>query len=184
LRSDAELIGLRGSGESDAFGVLVERHGSTVFRYAYTLTGNADDAQDLVQDAFMTAWRRRREVRVVDGSVLPWLLVTIRNLATNLARKRHRRGDVALDGIDIVDGNVTPHDSVVAREQAEWIDAAISGLTPELREVVTACLVDERPYAAVAADLGLEVATVKKRVSRARARFRAEREPGEEGVRA
>lgn len=184
MRSDAELIGFRGSGESDAFGTLVERHGGALFRYAYALTGNADDAQDLVQDAFMTAWRRRRDVRVVDDSVLPWLLVTIKNLAANLARKRHRHGDVSLDGVEAVDSKATPHDAVVAHEQVEWIDAAISGLTPELREVVTACLIDERPYAAVASDLGLEVAAVKKRVSRARARFRAERERGEEGVRA
>lgn len=184
MTSEAELIGLRGSGESDAFGALVERHGNTLFRYAYTLTGNADDAQDVVQDVFMIAWRKRRDVRVVDGSVLPWLLVTARNHAANLARKHRRRGDVSLEAIDVVDASRAPDDVVLDREQLEWIWATLSGLTPELSAVVVACLVDEKSYADVAADLGLEVAAVKKRVSRARARFRAERERGEEGVRA
>lgn len=182
MTSEAELIGLRGSGESEAFGALVERHGNTVFRYAYTLTGNADDAQDVAQDAFMTAWRKRRDVRVVDGSVLPWLLVTARNHAANLARTRQRRGDVPLDSTDVVDSTRTPHELVLDREQLEWIGSTLSGLTPELRQVVVACLIDEQSYADVAADLGLEVTAVKKRVSRARAQFRAERERGEEGV--
>ncbi|MGC4174481.1 RNA polymerase sigma factor [Demequina sp.] len=184
MTSEADLIGHRGSGESDAFGVLVERHGNAVFRYAYTLTGNADDAQDLVQDVFMTAWRKRREVRLVDGSVLPWLLVTARNHAANLARKHLRRGDVPLDGMDVVDGARGPQDAVLDREQVEWIWAAISDLTPDLGTVVVSCLVDEKPYADVATELGLEVTAVKKRISRARARIRAQRERGEEGVKA
>lgn len=184
MTSEAELIGLRGSGESDAFGVLVERHGNTVFRYAYSLTGNADDAQDIAQDVFMTAWRKRRDVRVVDGSVLPWLLVATRNHSANLGRKHRRRGETSLDAIEVVDTTRAPHDALLDREQLEWIWATISGLTPDLGAVVVACLVDEKSYTDVAADLGLEVNAVKKRVSRARARLRAEREHGQEGVRA
>ena len=184
MTSEAELVGLRGSGETDAFGALVEQHGNTVFRYAYSLTGDPDDAQDVVQEVFMTAWRKRRDVRLVDGSVLPWLLTTTRNHAANLARKRRRRGDVSLDGVEVVDASREPHDLVLDREQLDWIEATLSGLAPQLSEVVVACLVNERPYAEVAAELGLEITAVKKRVSRARAKLRAERGREEQGVRA
>lgn len=183
MKSEAELVGHRGDGEADAFAALVERHGDTVLRYAFTLTGNAHDAEDVTQDTFMAGWRRRRDIRLVDGSMLPWLLVTARNHASNLSRKRLRRGDQPLHGVEAVSVSPTPLAVLLDREQREWIEASIRDLTPELRTVVVSCLLNERPYQEVASELGLEVSAVTKRISRARARLRAERERGEEGVR-
>lgn len=183
MTSEAELVGHRGRGEADAFDVLVERYGQTLFRYAYTLTQNADDAQDITQETFMTAWAKRRDVRIVDGSVLPWLLVTTKQHASNFYRKRARRGDEPLGARDAVDTSRTPFELVVDREHLEWIESTISNLSPDLRHVVVACLIEERSYQDVASELGLEVSTVTKRVSRARARLRDQRDPGAEGVR-
>jgi len=182
LESDGELIAQRGRRESDAFGVLVDRYGDALFKYAYVLTHNADDAQDLVQETFVTGWRRRRDVRIVDGSVLPWLLVTCRNHAANLDRKRRRHGDVPLDHVNAPDTAHSPLEQVLHREQADWIASALEALTPDVRRVVDACLIDGRAYRDVADEFGLEVATVAQRIHRVRARLRAQRDGREEGV--
>jgi RNA polymerase sigma-70 factor (ECF subfamily) len=79
-------------GDGVAFAALFDLHRSRAFRHAYRLLQDADDAEDTVAVAFMELWRSRHRVRVVDGSVLPWLLVTVANTARNLsrARRRHR----------------------------------------------------------------------------------------------
>ncbi len=83
--------GLEGDGA--AFGRLFDLHRDRVFRHACRLTESRQDAEDLVASTFLELWRRRERVRVVDGSVLPWLLVTATNLSRNALRgtRRYRR---------------------------------------------------------------------------------------------
>ncbi|MGY4541330.1 DNA-directed RNA polymerase specialized sigma24 family protein [Arthrobacter sp. UYNi723] len=58
-------------GQGDAFGVLYDRHRDRVFRHAYRLCGNHHDGEDIMAGAFLELWRRRKHVRVVEGSILP-----------------------------------------------------------------------------------------------------------------
>src|ERR1700691_3428682 len=76
--------------DGGAFAVIFDQHHSRVFHHALRMTANVHDAEDVTAGAFLELWRRRRSVRVVDGSVLPWLLVTTTNLARNLARGLRR----------------------------------------------------------------------------------------------
>ena len=79
-------------GEGNCFGVLFDRHRDRVFRLACRLVDKRRDAEDVTATAFLELWRRRRDVRLVDGSVLPWLLVTTSNVARNVGRAtRHYR---------------------------------------------------------------------------------------------
>ncbi len=82
---------LRGDGR--AFGALFDRHRDRVFRHASRVAQTQHDAEDVVASAFLELWRRRGAVRLVNGSVLPWLLGTTTNLARNSARgtRRYRR---------------------------------------------------------------------------------------------
>jgi DNA-directed RNA polymerase specialized sigma24 family protein len=77
-------------GEGEAFGLLFDRHRDRVFRHAYRLAGERHDAEDIMSTAFLELWRRRLKVRMVDGSVLPWLLVTTTNVARNSKRSAFR----------------------------------------------------------------------------------------------
>ena len=80
-------------GDGEAFGTLYDRHRDRVFRHAYRLSGNHHDAEDVMAAAFLELWRRRAKVRIVDGSIVPWLLVTTTNMARNNGRaaRRYRR---------------------------------------------------------------------------------------------
>lgn len=77
-------------GEGEAFAVVFDLHRERVYRHALRLNGNAHDAEDVTAGAFLELWRRRTSVRLVDGSVLPWLLVTTTNLSRNAARSLRR----------------------------------------------------------------------------------------------
>lgn len=78
------------AGDGDAFGQLFDLHHDRVFRHAWGLAGNRQDAEDVIASAFLELWRLRQRVRLVDGSVLPWLLATTTNVGLNAARSRRR----------------------------------------------------------------------------------------------
>lgn len=78
------------TGDGVAFASLFDRHRDRVFGLACRLVPTRHDAEDVAASAFLELWRRRAEVRVVDGSVLPWLLVTTTNVGRNAARGTRR----------------------------------------------------------------------------------------------
>jgi DNA-directed RNA polymerase specialized sigma24 family protein len=71
--------------DGDAFGALFDLHRDRVYRRARGLLEATHDAEDVTAAAFFELWRRRGSVRL-DSSVLPWLLVTVVNLARNVHR--------------------------------------------------------------------------------------------------
>lgn len=100
-------------GDGAAFGELFDRHKDRVFRHAYRLLRNVPDAEDASATAFLELWRRRRHVRVVDGSILPWLLVTTTYVSRNLQRSASRYRAV----IDAL-----PRDSAESDTAARYLD--------------------------------------------------------------
>ena len=69
-------------GDGVAFAAIFDRHGDRVWRHAWRLMQHRQDTEDVTAAVFAEAWRKRSRVRIVDDSVLPWLLAT----ATNCAR--------------------------------------------------------------------------------------------------
>jgi RNA polymerase sigma-70 factor (ECF subfamily) len=78
------------AGQADAFGNLFDRHRDRVFRHGCRFVDTREDAEDVLALAFLELWRLRKRVRLVDGSVLPWLLATTTNVALNHRRGVHR----------------------------------------------------------------------------------------------
>src|SRR5262247_2666410 len=85
-------------GDSEAFRALVEPHSRTVFRLAFRMTGNEQDAEDVVQDSFLRAYRQlgRFEARANFGT---WLYRIAANSALNLLREKHSRGHGKMDAL-------------------------------------------------------------------------------------
>jgi len=88
--SDQAAVARVRAGDEDAFRVLVERHSRQLFRLAYRMTGNEQDAEDVVQEAFLRAYRQvgRFEAR---SSVGTWLYRIAANCAIDLMRRRPHR---------------------------------------------------------------------------------------------
>lgn len=171
--SDSEDVGrLRRRSDIEAFARLFDRHSAAVFRYAAAISGDRQHAEDILQETFLTLWRRRKEVEVHGSSVLPWLLVTGRNHARNLERRLQRQGETRLLVDHDTPTHADPGDIVVQRAALHAIAETVAGLSPTDRALVEACILDDLPYRDAAARVGLTPSATARRVQRIRLRFR------------
>jgi len=162
--------------DDDAFVDIFDKHRDRVFRHALRMTANIHDAEDVTAGAFLELWRRRKAVRVVDGSVLPWLLVTATNLARNLTRglRRYRTLIAALPRAE-----VTRSAEDVALEQIEEFEIAakvrdaLSGLSPSDAALITLIMFEHYSPAQAATALGITDGAARTRLHRARTRMAA-----------
>lgn len=173
---EEELWQATAVGDEATFTNLFDRHARAVYNHAFRLTGSWALAEDVTQEAFLVAWRRRGTVRSVDGSMLPWLLV----VATNVARTQSRSARRWLALLRRIPAPRPGGDADLADEVAGRLDderrmaevlAAVWRLPRAEREAVALCLWSGVSYAEAAAALGISEVAVRSRVSRARARL-------------
>lgn len=159
------------SGSGEAFGRVFDAHRDRVYRHALRLVDTTHEAEDVTAIAFLELWRRREDVRVVNGSVLAWLLVTTSNVARNQRRaaRRYRRFLEALP---------RPEEVPDAAETALALDLD-SGLRDALRtlrgpdlHLLTLVALEDLPIADAAAAIGITPAAAKTRVHRIRVQLR------------
>jgi len=169
--SDAALWLEVTSGTSSSFDVIYDRYRRQVFRKAYMLTADVGDAEEVMAMVFLEAWRRRGEVRIVDGSLLPWLYATTGMISMNVERSKRRfkaavqKLPAALPAPDIA---IAVAETIDGLEQLSAIRDALQRLNPRERIVVQLCLIDELPLRQAAEVLDLPIGTVKSRLHRAR----------------
>jgi len=162
-----------GAFDADSFEVLYDRYAPAVARFAWSVSLSNEAAQDLLQETFLTAWDKRRQIRLVNGSVLPWLLTTCRNHARNHARRERKWQDL----LELREESVAedPHGGDAA-EDLRWALDSLAGLPPGERAVTELCVLHGLSYREAGERLGLSETTVGKRLQRARARLREESE--------
>lgn len=166
---DSELLRRSASGDQRAFAVLFDAHVESVTKYAWALADSRSDVHDIVQDTFVTAWRRAGSIRLGGSSVLPWLLVTCRNHVRNQSRTSRRRREVPLSSA-MPDADADPQSQ--ARTQLRWVLDEIGMLDDDDRAICQLCLVEGASYAQAAEEVGRSVAFVGKRLQRAKERMR------------
>lgn len=159
-----------------AFAEYVEPEIDVLLRVARTLTGGWADAEDLVQDTLIRAYRA---LDSFDGAhPRAWLLTILRN--TNINSRRRQRPDL-LDDSDSLERHppafgaretLSPEQALTDRELGEALHRAVAALDPKFSTVLLLVDVDELSYAEAADVLGVAVGTVTSRLSRARKRLR------------
>jgi RNA polymerase sigma factor (sigma-70 family) len=175
-------------GDGEAFGALFDRHRDRVFRHACRLAQSRHDAEDVVASAFLELWRRRREVRLVERSVLPWLLVTATNLGRNTARgtRRYRqfleRLPRAPEQPDVADVALGTHALGVDAQ----LRTGLRALSKTDAQLFVLVALEGYPVTAAAEHLGLSVSGARARLHRVRTRLRAQlddsqRRPDQQG---
>jgi RNA polymerase sigma-70 factor (ECF subfamily) len=181
MDGDDALLARLAADPDSAFADLVTAHQDRLFSIALRLLGDARDAEEVVQDAFVRAYRALHEYepeRVRELRLRPWLVA----IAVNQARNRRRRlADLrppasltaaVATGFEPVDGARTPHEHAAAADEAAELGAALLALAPALRAPIVLRHVAGLSLAETAAALDRPEGTVKAQVHRGLARLR------------
>ena len=176
MSEDAEDWGLVLEGDGEAFGRIFDRRKAQVRRQARRLLDRNADVEDVVAVVFLETWRRRYDAKLVDGSLLPWLLATALNVARN-SRRNSRRYEGFLAGLPQPLPASDPADAFGDRP----VLIALRGLPLPDQQVLTLCVLEGWSERDAAAALGVAPGTVKSRLHRAKRRL-AQRVGGSVGV--
>lgn len=145
------------------------------FRLALRLTADEEDARDVVQDAYLRAYRGLRKFRG-DARFTTWLYRITANCAANHTGRRTRHRHDPLDGrenLEDLQPSANPERSAELGALRHDLDQAIAELPPRLRAVVVLRDVYDLPHEAIATELGITESAAKVRLHRARLRLRA-----------
>jgi len=178
---DEELAARAAAGDEPAFEEIVARYQARAYRLAHRLAGSEGDAQDVLQDAFLSAYRSLRSFRG-DSRFSTWLFRIVTNAALMQRRARRRHPTEPLDAfLPRFDANGAhlgePLELQVAAQAEDLLDrqllaakaqAGIDRLPDLYRETFVLRDLEEMPTAEVADVLGIEPAAVRQRVHRAR----------------
>ena len=178
----AAVLARARQGDSDAFRALVERHSRSVFRLAFRITGNEQDAEDVVQESFLRAYRQlgRFESRANFGT---WLYRITANCAVDLMRSKQARHDVArgesLDeaAMDLRSDVPGPERLTESTEIERRVSDAMAALSPLERAAFTLRHYEGRTIDEISRTLGLGTSAAKHSVFRAVKKLRAALEP-------
>ena len=172
---EAQLILAAQQGDLEAFNALVLRYQNKVYSVCYRVMGDAASADDGTQEAFINAFRRLETYK--GGNFQAWLLRVATNTCYDLLRYQKRRpathiddlpGGDTDDGPPIPDTLNTPEEAAQQTELSEAIQNCINGLSDDQRVVLVMSDVEGYGYQDIADVTGVQLGTVKSRLSRAR----------------
>lgn len=177
---DEDLIRAATDGDEEAFRGLMERYRNRSYGVALGIVGDPDEAQDVLQDAFVKAWYRLKDFRF-GSNFYTWFYRLLVNQAIDRWRKRSRGATVPLDESWLSEGASppdtaaypkTPEELAGNRELVEGMTRAIAALPEYHRTVVLLREVDGLAYEEIAQVLDCSVGTVMSRLHYARAKLR------------
>jgi RNA polymerase sigma factor (sigma-70 family) len=171
--AEAELVSRARRGDGAAFGALVDAYADVAFRTAYLVTGDASEAEDAAQEAFVKAYRALDRFR--EGSPFrPWLLRIVGNTARNRRRSAGRRLGLRLRAqaeTPIGAAAPSPESELIREERRRALLDAVDALPVDDRLVIGARYFLDLSEGEIASLAGVARGTVKSRLFRARRRL-------------
>jgi RNA polymerase sigma-70 factor, ECF subfamily len=183
-QTDAATVALARDGDSEAFRALVERHSRAVYRLAHRMTGSTQDAEDVVQETFLKAYKQlgRFESR---ANFSTWLHRIAVNCSIDLIRARPHR-ETGHDGADldqfgaedrIHTGSASPERLMLSTEVQERVTSALSSLSAMERAAFALRHFEGQSIDEISRALGLKVNATKHSIFRAVKKMRVALEP-------
>jgi RNA polymerase sigma-70 factor (ECF subfamily) len=168
LDTDSALLGRIADGDQTAIAELYDRLAPVAFGLALRMVGEADTAQDVLQEALMRVWRRSEHYDRTRGTARAWFLRIVRNVAIDLLRARagvartEQRG--AAEASHHAPPIEQPEDAVDRAEQAARVRAALDDLPREQRRTIEIAYFEGLSHAEIAARENTPLGTVKTRI--------------------
>jgi RNA polymerase sigma-70 factor, ECF subfamily len=161
------------------FEALVLPHLDAAYRFARWLSRSPSDAEDIVQEAVLRAFRAFDALRGTDAK--PWLLTIVKNCHLTALKQQQRRAFVPLpEEEDVKDGHAMiattpdPESTSIRRDEERTLDRLMSALPEEQREVLVLREIEELDYREIATIANIPIGTVMSRLARARAALKAQ----------
>ncbi len=181
-QTDSVLVQRARKGEYEAFEELFERHRTLVYRFAYQMVPRRDDAEDIVQEAFVRAYQNLDRYRD-EAKFTTWLLRIVTNLCTDQARMNQRRHTLEqkeanrqLDWMT-VGSFENAQENLEEAQRHSTLRRALNALPEHHRAAIVLRDLEEREYPEIAKILGCTVGGAKLRVLRARRALKQRLEP-------
>jgi len=180
--SDTVLLEQCKSGDQQAWNTLIHRCEKSVYKFAYSLCRNQDEAGDIAGQVFLRLYQSLSTFRA-ESSFTSWLFRIVRNTYLDLCVRPAHRNHLSLDagpatgkepsvGWDIMDPAPGPESLCLERETREMLSNAIRHLPDYQRQVLQMYHSEGKSYEEIAEATGLSIGTVKSRLNRARTMLR------------
>ena len=174
--NEKELIARLQARDEAAFEELIRQYEKKVYALCVRMCGNAEDAEEAAQDAFLALWRGIDRFRQ-ESSLSTWIYRLASNACIDLMRRKKKgAGSVSLDDeelfVDAVDPAPQPHEEAERRETQRLLQEGLLSLPAEYRSILLLREIEGLSYSEISAALDLELGTVKSRISRGRTLLR------------
>lgn len=166
--TDGACITLAQQGDRNAFGTLVRRYQTPVYRFVLRMVGSHDEAMELTQDIFVKAWQALPAWQP-EAQFRTWLFHIASNTAMDALRRRKIVEFVPLEeDYDAPHAGAGPEAQLQAKQRIRALEASLQRLPPDQREIVLLREVEGMSYGEIGATLRISAGTVKSRLARAR----------------
>lgn len=175
---DALLLARVADGNREAFAELYDRFSAPLYGAAMQILRDAAEAQDVVQDAFLTLWEKATTFESSRGSAFSWAVTLVRNRAIDRVRMRRRRSELLADSVPEDLGYLTGRlqaggdESATLGDEARAVRAAVAALPPEQQRALELAFFGGLTQEEIARKLREPLGTVKARIRRGLMRLR------------
>jgi RNA polymerase sigma-70 factor (ECF subfamily) len=166
---DASAMNRIREGDGEAIAEIYDRYAAMAFGLALKIVRDGVEAEDVVHDAFVAVVERADQYRSERGTVVAWLITTVRNLSLDRARRRMRRAQITDDEL-----RHAPNEPVMDPETATWteyerqaVGKALVALPEAQRATLETAFFEGLTYPEIAEREGIPLGTVKSRAARA-----------------
>lgn len=163
---DTALLRAMQRGEQDAVAMLYDRYSGAAYGLAMRVTNNAQAAEDVVQDAFVSLWKQAPRFDPERGHVRAWLLTIVHHKAVDAVRRRAGRPERALpEGAeDFIEASGRPDELAEMVLDAEAVREAVRQIPDDQRRVIEMAYFAGMTHVEIAAQTGVPLGTVKSRL--------------------
>ena len=151
------------TGDIVAFEEFFREHGRAVFNNAYLITGNREDAEDILQEVFTSVWKSRHTYDPAKGKLSTWLhRITVNE---SLRKRRKNPPMIPLDNIQLPDTGDGRDERLITHFENEDMIRAMNTLDGRLRAVLVLRYFNDMSYEEIAQAAGIPLGTVKSRIN-------------------